>query len=88
MSRSKWKGPFIAQSLLKSSIKKNIKVWSRASTITKSFLNIRVAIHTGKSFRSTLIREERIGLKFGELVFTRKRRPRKIVKKIKTKSKK
>jgi small subunit ribosomal protein S19 len=85
MSRSTWKGPFIAKSLLKNNNKKSIKIWSRASTISSSFLNKRVLIYTGNCFRSTLIQKEKIGLKFGEFAFTRKRRIKKVIKKIKNK---
>jgi small subunit ribosomal protein S19 len=81
MSRSKWKGVFIAKNILKRPIKKNIKIWSRTSTITSAYLNKRVFIHTGNYFRLAQINKNHIGLKFGEFAFTRKKRTKKFLKK-------
>jgi small subunit ribosomal protein S19 len=76
MSRSIWKGVFISSSILskKNNNKKNaIKIWSRNSSIPASFVNKRVLIYNGKTFRMLEILEDFVGLKFGEFSFTRKR---------------
>ena len=76
MSRSIWKGAFISSSILnkKNDAKKSIiKIWSRDSSIPSSFVNKRVLIYNGKTFRMLEIIEDFVGLKFGEFSFTRKR---------------
>jgi len=72
MSRSKWKGPFIEKFLIKT-IKANIKIWSRASIISKKYIGKFVHIHSGlKKFQKILISREKVGFKFGEFANTRK----------------
>ena len=74
MSRSKWKGSFSQEYLLKNKYSNVIKkIWSRNSCIPKSFLNSKVLIHSGKNFRLLNINEDIIGLKFGAFCFTRTR---------------
>jgi ribosomal protein S19 len=75
MGRAKWKGGYISKNIFKKSLDKNKikKVWSRDSTIPNFLLNNNVLIHTGKQFRLVLITKEKIGFKFGEFCFTRKR---------------
>jgi small subunit ribosomal protein S19 len=75
MSRSKWKGGFLQKSLFKkTTIKDPVKkVWSRDVTIPNSLLNSKVLVHTGNSFRFVFINRDKLGLKFGEFAFTRKR---------------
>ena len=77
MSRSRWKHFFVESSVLKKNIsKKNIlkKIWSRKSVITDFFINKRVLIHSGKEFKSILISQDKVGLKFGAFVYTRKKK--------------
>jgi len=70
MSRSKWKGLFLQNSL----IKKNIEGSSilRSSAIPETCLGKFVSIYTGKEFKKVFISKEKIGLKFGSFVYTRK----------------
>lgn len=70
MSRSRWKHFFVESSVLKKKILK--KIWSRNSVITDFFVNKRVLVHSGKEFKSILISQDKVGLKFGEFVYTRK----------------
>jgi ribosomal protein S19 len=75
MNRSSWKGKFLDKHILNLDQKKkdkNIKIWSRRSTIISSLVNKFVFIHNGKEFKKILITSEKVGLKFGEFVFTRK----------------
>ena len=83
MARSKWKGPFFNVNLYdkivelkdlkdKKIINWDYKIWSRNSVIPAALLNKRVLIHTGKIFKKTFVSRQKIGLKFGSLVNTRK----------------
>lgn len=70
MSRSKWKGPFLQNSLLQ---KKAITpIISRNSTIPAICLGKFINIYTGKEFKKIFISKEKIGLKFGTFAYTRK----------------
>lgn len=73
MSRSKWKGPYVNESLLnlKNGSKISLKTWSRCSTIPYSFLGKNVFVYNGKMFKRVLVTREKIGYKFGEFSFTR-----------------
>jgi small subunit ribosomal protein S19 len=71
MSRSKWKGHFVDTSLNRVN-KKNLKIWSRRSTIPFSLIGSYVLIHNGKDFKKVYITREKVGFKFGEFAFTRK----------------
>ena len=78
MSRSIWKGPFVAPSLLKKveklkdqSNKPPIKTWSRKSTIIPEFVGHSFLIHNGKKFIPIKISEEMVGHKLGEFSPTR-----------------
>lgn len=91
MSRSKWKGAFIPRFLLKKDVKKVLKpitIWSRSSVISSSFLNKKVLVHNGKTFRPFYIKETHFGLKFGEFSFTRKLKKKNAFRKNLKKSKK
>jgi len=70
MVRSLWKGHFLESCFLKKS-KKNLKVWSRSSSIPFSLIGQTVLVHNGKEFKKLLITREKIGFKFGEFIFTR-----------------
>lgn len=79
--RSLWKGPFIKDFILKQSYDlrrlkensyKSIRIYSRNCIIFPAFVGLRFEIYNGKSFLSLEIKENMVGLKFGELIFTRK----------------
>lgn len=70
MSRSKWKGP-ILNNILKNSSNKIITA-SRKSTIPALYLNKFINIYSGKELKKIYISKEKIGLKFGNFVYTRK----------------
>ena len=72
MSRSAWKGMFIAKNLLKQQKKNFFKMWSRKSSIPNFLLGKTVLVHNGKGFIKVLITREKIGYKFGEFSLTRK----------------
>ncbi len=76
MSRSKWKGNFIDQAVLKTkdNDKKQIKLWSRRSVIPAFLIGSNVLVYNGKEFKKITITREKIGFKFGEFCTTRKYR--------------
>lgn len=78
MSRSSKKGAFIDSSLLKKveimmsqERKKNIKTWSRRSTIFPEFIGLTFEVHNGKSFINVYVTEDMVGHKLGEFAPTR-----------------
>ena len=78
MSRSLKKGYFVYYKLQKkvdvlneSNQKKVIKTWSRASTITPSFVGHTIAVHNGNKFIPVYITENMVGHKLGEFSPTR-----------------
>ncbi|CAO2840174.1 unnamed protein product [Amaranthus hypochondriacus] len=80
--RSLWKGSFVDAFLMKLKDNKdqlaNKKIWSRRSTILPEFVGSVVRIYNGKSFVRCKITEGKVGHKFGEFAFTRKRNPHNI----------
>ena len=75
MSRSKWKGFYVAKHFIKKDItkgKNTIDIWNRNSTIPFYLVNEFVRVHNGKEFINIYISREKIGFKFGEFVPTRK----------------
>ncbi|CAK7322467.1 unnamed protein product [Dovyalis caffra] len=70
--------PFIDAFLFRLKQKKaslsNRKIWSRRSTILPEYINSSVRIYNGKTFVRVKINEGKVGHKFGEFAFTRKRR--------------
>lgn len=77
MSRAKWKGNFIDNTLLKQKkidLNRPIKIWSRRSVISSFFLDKKVLIYNGKEFKRILITRDKVGYKFGAFCFTRKHR--------------
>jgi ribosomal protein S19 len=79
MSRSKWKGHFLTNRLLKKNKllkKRNISIWERNSTIPFYLVGKSVFIHNGKSFFKIFISREKVGFKFGEFVYTKKHTPK------------
>jgi small subunit ribosomal protein S19 len=79
MSRSIKKGPFIASHLLKKvtvmrtseKSKRNIKTYSRASTIIPEMVGLTIEVHNGKNFIPVYITENLVGHKLGEFSPTR-----------------
>ena len=77
--RALWKGAFVDAFLAR--IKKNRenmngkKIWSRRSSILPEFVGSTVLIYNGKSHVRCKITEGKVGHKFGEFAFTRRRRP-------------
>jgi len=72
MSRSKWKGPFISIHSLNKE-KKLKKFWARNDTIASNCINKKVMVHNGQKFISVFINSLKLGLKYGEFCFTRKK---------------
>lgn len=79
MTRSKWKGPFVSENLLKScelnSINKSKEIFTfeRSTVIVPKLLGLTLNIHNGKSFSKLLIKETMLGKKLGEFSPTRKK---------------
>ena len=78
MSRSLKKGPFIDPKLWqkvkdsKPGQRKEIKTWSRDSTIFPEMVGMTFLVHNGKNFISVLVSENMVGHKLGEFAPTRK----------------
>lgn len=91
MTRSFFKGPFVAYHLLKkinnlNKIKRKeaIKTWSRASTILPSMIDHTIVVHNGQKHLPIFISDQLVGHKLGEFVPTRTfRSHKKIERKIK-----
>ena len=93
MTRSLWKGPF--SDIRESSLPffgvqtppatgekgVRVKVWSRRSMISPSYVDRKVLVYNGKTFVRLTILEEMVGRKFGEFALTRKKPKHKINKK-------
>ena len=75
MSRSKWKGLFIEKSIIQLNKKKKrkLKTYSRSSCIPSFLINKFILIYDGKEFRKCYINREKIGYKFGEFSYSRKK---------------
>ncbi len=78
MSRSSKKGPFVDLRLLgrienmnRSSDKRVLKTWSRASTIFPQMVNHTIAVHDGRRHVPVFISENMVGHKLGEFAPTR-----------------
>ena len=78
MSRSIKKGPFVDSKLAKkvdqavrSSDKKVIKTWSRASMIMPDMLGLTIAVHDGRRHVPIYITENMVGHRLGEFAPTR-----------------
>ena len=77
MSRSAKKGPYVDPKLLKKLTKQSpdgpaIKTWSRDSEISPEMVGYAFAVHNGKLFIKSRIREEMVGHRLGEFSPTRK----------------
>ena len=75
MSRSKWKGPILNNSLKKGILTTPATI-SPNSTIPALYLGKFINIYTGKDFKKIYISKEKIGLKFGSFAYTRKGKPK------------
>ena len=78
MSRSLKKGPYIDDHLHKkvdelnaNNEKKDIKTWSRRSTILPQFVGLTFGVHNGNKHIPVSVSEEMVGHKFGEFAPTR-----------------
>ncbi len=78
MSRSSKKGPFVDLRLLtrvetmnRSSDRRVLKTWSRASTIFPQMLGHTIAVHDGRRHVPVFISENMVGHKLGEFAPTR-----------------
>lgn len=76
MARSLKKGPFVEERLLKklkvADKAKQIKTWSRASTIIPEMVGFTFGVHNGKEHIAVKVVEEMVGHKLGEFSPTRK----------------
>ncbi|MGL2512526.1 30S ribosomal protein S19 [Helicobacter pylori] len=78
MSRSIKKGPFIDDHLMKKTLKakegkdnRQIKTWSRRSTILPEMIGFTYNVHNGRVFVPVYITENHVGYKLGEFAPTR-----------------
>jgi len=79
MPRSKKKGPYVDPKLLEKVRKlkeegrtdKEIKTWSRRSTIIPEFVGLTFAVHNGMKFIPVYVTEQMVGHKLGEFAPTR-----------------
>lgn len=78
MTRSRDKGPFVADHLLKKIESLNLKrekkiviTWSRASTIVPTMIGHTIAIHNGQEHLPIYITDRMVGHKLGEFAPTR-----------------
>lgn len=80
MARSKYKGPYVASSLVKKITKlrkegdiskTSVKTYSRRSTILPSFVGITFEVYNGNKFIRFYTTEYMIGKKLGEFSITR-----------------
>jgi ribosomal protein S19 len=76
MARSKKKYSYLNKEILRSYIKlkqkSSITLYTRNSIILPNFVGKRIFIYTGKVFKGINVVEDMVGLRVGELVFTRK----------------
>ena len=78
MTRSLKKGPFVDHHLqvqvekeVATKDKKQIKTWSRRSTILPDFIGVTIAVHNGKQHVPVYISDQMVGHKLGEFALTR-----------------
>lgn len=78
MSRSKKKGPYVDDRLMKKVLKQKetgditaIKTWSRACQISPEFVGHKFGIHNGRKFIEVSITETMVGHRLGEFALTR-----------------
>ena len=78
MPRSIKKGPFIdshlwtkVQQMNTGAVKREVKTWSRRSTILPDFVGHTFAVHNGRNFIPVFVTENMVGHKLGEFSPTR-----------------
>ena len=78
MSRSRKKGPYIDERLLKKVLKQKetndntvIKTWSRACQISPDFVGHKFGVHNGRKFIEVFVTENMVGHRLGEFSLTR-----------------
>ena len=78
MSRSKKKGPYVDEKLMKkveavqcSSQRAVIRTWSRASTIMPQMVGVTIAVHDGRRHVPVFVTENMVGHRLGEFALTR-----------------
>lgn len=78
MGRSTKKGPFVderiarrVEAMIQSGNKKQIKTWSRDTTVIPEFVGHTFSIHNGRKFIAVYITESMVGHKLGEFAPTR-----------------
>ena len=78
MSRSRKKGPYIDERLLKKVLKQKetndntvIKTWSRACQIPPDFVGHKFGVHNGRKFIEVSVTEAMVGHRLGEFSLTR-----------------
>jgi small subunit ribosomal protein S19 len=79
MSRSRKKGPYLDQKLLKkvkiakeTGSRDPIKTWARGSQISPEMVGATITIHNGKTFVPVFISEAMVGHRLGEFAPTRR----------------
>ncbi len=78
MGRSLKKGPFVdaylidkVEAVRATNDKRQIKTWSRRSTILPEFIGLTIAVHNGKQHIPVFVTENMVGHKLGEFSLTR-----------------
>ena len=73
--RAKWKGIFcdasVISKVLRGSVEKPVRIYSRRSTILHEFIGYKFEIHNGRSFVPLTVSIGMVGHKFGEFSMTR-----------------
>ncbi len=77
MTRSLKKIPYVSYELLKkvrdeNTRKRQIKTYSRRSTIYPEFVGCTILVYNGKGFMPVVVVENMVGRKLGEFALTRK----------------
>lgn len=80
MTRSIWKGPFIAPCFFRKKYRKSqtsnvffLQTHSRSSLIMPQFVGQKIGVYNGQKYIVIRVKEEMVGHKFGEFSFCRKR---------------
>ena len=77
MSRSRKKGPYFDEKLLRKAEKQQrgnrepIKTWSRDCTVVPDFIGCTFLVHNGRQFMKLFVTEDMVGHKLGEFAPTR-----------------
>ena len=78
MTRSRTKGPYVYERLLKKIEGKKpetagvIKTWARDSQIAPEMIGFTFGVHNGKEHISVFVTEDMVGHRFGEFALTKK----------------